>query len=252
MKTSGLVVLITGGGSGIGFETAKLFAARGNRVILTGRNKEKLEHAARQLENTVYFACDVNSEEQTTALAEFIKTKYGKLNVLMNNAGHAHLYQFGSGVEVYEKAKSEMETNYFSVIRLTEKLVPLMQKETEAAVINVSSIVAISPSLALSGYSASKAALHAYSLVLRLSLAQSSKIKVFEVMPPLVDTDFAKGIPSPDKISPAQVAEETLAAMENNTFEIHIASTKDFLGLFLNSPEKAFLAMNAAAVQQLN
>ena len=130
-----------------------------------------------------------------------------------------------------------MLTNYLSVIRLNEKLLPILKKQAEAAIVNVSSIVAFVPG-SLATYSASKAALHSYTQSLRIALENSS-IKVFELMPPLVDTQFSAPIGGNKGISPRLVAEDLLTAFANDNYEIRVGKTEDLYQLFLSSPAKA-------------
>jgi uncharacterized oxidoreductase len=246
MKTTQNTVLITGGSAGIGFEIAKLFSQKGNHVIITGRNKERLHKAAASLTNVTAIQCDVTSEADVDSLVSTLNKDFPNLNVLINNAGKAHLYTLEAGADAFTKAREEMLTNYLSVIRITEKLLPLLSKQEEAAVVNVSSIVVFAPGAALPGYAASKAALHSYSQTLRYTLGQSSAIKVFELMPPLVDTEFSQPIGGHNGIAPSVVANDLLTAMENNQYEIHVGQTENIYQLFLQSPEEAFQAMNAA------
>jgi uncharacterized oxidoreductase len=249
MKTSGNTILITGGGSGIGFETAKLFSQRGNTVIITGRDAKKLKDAVSKLDNTHYIVADVTNDKDLDVLVEQLSRNFPKLNVLMNNAGRAVIHKVSESADSVSIAREEMETNYFAVINLTSKLLPLLKKADEAAVINVSSIVAFAPGLSLPTYSASKAALHSYSQVLRLSLGADSNVKVFEVMPPLVDTEFAKDIPSDKKISPADVAVDIFKSVAANNYEVRVASTEQLYQNFLGRPDKAALALNGLSLQ---
>jgi uncharacterized oxidoreductase len=108
----------------------------------------------------------------------------------------------------------------------------------------VSSIVAITPAAGIATYSASKAALHSYTLSLRHKLGQTSDVKVFELMPPLVDTEFSAGIGGHNGIAPSVVAEALVEALEKDEYEIHVGQTKDIYQLYLSSPEQAFQAMN--------
>lgn len=243
MKTYENTVLITGGGSGIGFETAKLFSQRSNIVILVGRNEEKLKAATVKLNNAHYIVADVTKEEDVTRLVETVKAEFSGLNILMNNAGRVFLHNVSDSVNAPVFAREEMETNYFATVNLTNKLLPLLKKQPKAAIVNVSSIVALAPSLGLPTYSASKAALHSYTQALRLSLAHSD-VKVFEVLPPLVDTEFASGISSDKKISPQHVAEDLVYSIEMDSYEVHVASTKKLYDSFLSQADKAVFALN--------
>ncbi|MBT1705754.1 SDR family NAD(P)-dependent oxidoreductase [Chryseosolibacter indicus] len=171
MKTQKNTVLITGGGSGIGFETAKLFSQHGNTVILLGRNEEKLKAATAKLNNAHYIVADVTNEGDLTQLLETITAKFPNLNILMNNAGRAFLHNIGDSATASVFAREEMETNYFAAVNLTNKLLPLLKNQHNAAIINVSSIVALAPGLQLPTYSASKAPLHTNTQALRISLS---------------------------------------------------------------------------------
>jgi Short-chain dehydrogenase involved in D-alanine esterification of lipoteichoic acid and wall teichoic acid (D-alanine transfer protein) len=245
MKTSQNTILITGGSAGIGFQIATLLSEKNNHVIITGRNKEKLDGAASRLRNVTPIVSDVSNAADITQLTQRMYTEFPGLNMVVNNAGHALLYDISeAGANAFEKAGKEMFTNYLSVIRLNEKLLPLLEKQNEAAIVNVSSIVAFVPG-SLAGYSASKAALHSYTLSLRIALEQTSNIKVFELMPPLVNTEFSKPIGGSAGISPEVVAEEFLKALEKNQYEIHVGNTAHMYQLFLTSPPEALKAMNS-------
>ncbi|HEY0655342.1 MAG TPA: SDR family NAD(P)-dependent oxidoreductase, partial [Chryseosolibacter sp.] len=166
---------------------------------------------------------------------------------LINNAGAATLHNVGDSADALEIARREMETNYFGAVNLTTQLLPILKSAKEAAVINVTSILAFAPGISLPTYSASKAALHSYTQVLRLSLANTN-VKVFEVMP-LVDTEFAKDIASPNKIPAVQVAHELLTSMAIDNFEVRIAFTEQLYKNFLGRPDKAALALNGLPLQ---
>lgn len=244
MKTSKNTILITGGGSGIGFETAKLLSQLGNTIILTGRNEEKLKTAVRQLNKAHYITADVTKEEDVNALVREINKHFPDLNVLMNNAGRATLHDVSNSPDAASIAREEMETNYFAAVNLTNKLLPLLKSQSESAIINVSSIVAFAPGLSLPTYSASKAALHSYTQVLRLSLSREPQVKVFELMPPLVDTEFAKDIPSDKKISPQEVAVALVQSLAIDRYEVRVASAEILYNNFLSQSDKAVLALN--------
>jgi uncharacterized oxidoreductase len=128
---------------------------------------------------------------------------------------------------------------------LNELLLPLLKQQPAAAIFNVSSIVAITPAAGIATYSASKAALHSYTLSLRHKLAQTSGVKVFELLPPLVDTEFSAGIGGHNGIPPSEVAEALVEGLEKEEYEIHVGRTKDVYHLYLSSPAEAFQAMNA-------
>ena len=244
MKTTQNTILITGGSAGIGFEMARLFLNEGHRVLITGRNAARLREAAEKLPGVEIFQGDVSDEGDVKKLVTFVKNDFAGLNVVINNAGAAFLYDLGTDTGGFEKAGVEMTTNFLSVIRLNEYLLPILKAQPESAIVNVSSIVALVPGR-IPTYSASKAALHSYTQSLRFALKDTS-VKVFELMPPLVNTEFSKAIGGENGIAPQAVAEDLVNALKNNHYEIHVGRTADIYKLFLSSPAAAFEAMNPA------
>lgn len=245
MNTTTNTVLITGGSAGIGFAIAKLLTEKGNQVIITGRNKERLEKAAAQLKNVTAIVSDVSKENDVDELAATLQKDFPQLNMVINNAGRAFLYSLEEEkIGAYDKAAEEMNTNYIAVIRLTEKLLPLLKKQASAAIVNVTSVAAFVPTKVLATYSASKAALHSYSQALRGTLEKTSPVKVFELMPPLVDTEFSQGL-NGKGIPASQVAEEFYDALQKDEYEIHVGNTADVYKLFISAPADAFQVMNA-------
>lgn len=243
MNTSNNTILISGGSAGIGFELAKLLSEKGNTVIITGRNKERLLQAAASLKGVTPIVADVSKKDDVERLVQQVYTDFPQLNMVINNAGRALVYDLATeNIQAFEKAADEMLTNYLSVIRLNEKLLPLLKKQESAAIVNVSSVVAFVPG-SLATYSASKAALHSYTQSLRLAL-QDTPVAVFELMPPLVDTEFSAPIGGKNGISPQAVAEQFLQAWEQDQWEIRVGKTEDMYRLYLSSPEEALKVMN--------
>lgn len=246
MNISNKTVLITGGGSGIGLEIAKKLIVKGNRVIITGRNADKLEKAALGLDNISTFAGDITKEADVAKLAAYLKENHPALDVVINNAGQASLNKLGGDdSKSYDKASEEILTNYLAVIRLNDTLLPLLKQQTEAAIVNVTSVVAFAPNVGIATYSASKAALHSYTQSLRYVL-KSTPVKVFELFPPLVNTEFSAEIGGENGIPPAQVADEFVAGFEQDDYEVLVGFTAEFYRMFLASPQKAFVALNQA------
>jgi uncharacterized oxidoreductase len=246
MKTTNNTILITGGSAGIGFEIAKIFSEAGNQVIITGRDQERMDKAIAGLKNTTAFVGDVNNAEDVEELVAYLNKNFPQLNVVINNAGSANYYNMTEpGINAFAKASEEILTNYLSIIRLNEKLFPLLTKQSEAAIVNVSSIVAFAGRAStLPTYAASKAALHSYTNSLRIML-ENGPVKVFELMPPLVDTEFSAMIGGAQNgIPPKQVADDLLTAMQHDDFEIHVGKTADIHDNFFPLAAKAVLAMN--------
>ncbi|CAG5071372.1 hypothetical protein DYBT9623_03409 [Dyadobacter sp. CECT 9623] len=244
MKTTGNTILITGGSAGIGFEIAKAFSELNNQVIITGRDKDRLANAAAKLENVTGIVSDVTNPADVEQLVSRLQTEFPQLNVVINNAGKAAYYDLDEGKDPAQIAEDEMLTNYLSVIGLNDALLPQLKKAGEAAIVNVSSIAALVPNHIIPTYGASKAALHSYTQSLRISLAKSSSVQVFELIPPLVNTDFSQEIGGANGIPPKVVADELVNAFETNTLEVRVGQTAQLFELFLSSPAEALRAMN--------
>jgi len=247
MNTTNNTVLITGGSAGIGFELAALFAEKGNKVIITGRDELRLKTAVSKLKNTTGIVSDITDPAQVDELVSRVNKDFPDLNIVVNNAGKAYYYNLGDEIDIAEKAAEEMQTNYLAPIRLTEKLLPLLKQQKESAIVNVTSIVALAPGRRLATYAASKAALHAYTRTLRITLEKTAaNVKVFELMPPLVNTEFSRAIGGENGIPPRQVAEDLLKALTESNYEIHVGNTAYVYQLSLSSPAEALQLMNAA------
>lgn len=226
MKTQGNTVFISGGSAGIGLAIAKQFSANGNKVIINGRNQDRLNAALPQLENAVAIQGDLSNEADRLRIAETLKTQHPDLNMIVNNAGAAYVYVLNPGENAHQKAMDEMNTNYFAILHFTELLLPHLLEQENAAVINVSSIAVFTASKILPTYAASKAALHSYTRALRETYEESGKLHVYEVYPPLVNTEFSQAVGGANGIPPSEVAEELFGALAENRFDVPVGQTK--------------------------
>jgi len=245
MNTTNNTILITGGTAGIGLEAAKLFSAAGNNVIITGRDKQRLDKALALLPGVTGIVSDVSKKADIETLVTTIKKDFPQLNIVVNNAGRAVVYDITGGDNAFENAEDEMLTNYLSIIRLNEKLLPVLSAQPAAAIVNVSSVVAFVPG-SLATYSASKAALHSYTQSLRISLQRKGNVKVFELMPPLVNTEFSAPIGGANGVSPTVVAQDLLNGIANDEYEIRTGKTQFIYDLYRQSPEEALKVMQPA------
>jgi len=243
MKINDNILLISGGSAGIGLEMARILSTKDNQVIITGRDRKRLDKALVGLKDATGIVSDVSKKQDVEALVATLKRDFPRLNVVINSAGRAVVYDIGNSTDAFTKAEDEMLTNYLSVIRLNEKLLPLLKRQPEAAIVNVSSVVAIIPG-ALATYSASKAAVHSYTQSLRIALSRSSTVKVFELMPPLVDTEFSASVGGSNGISPSKVAADLCDALGKANYEIRVGKTQYIYDLYLKSPAEALKATN--------
>ncbi|HET6252597.1 MAG TPA: SDR family NAD(P)-dependent oxidoreductase [Puia sp.] len=244
MKTTNNTILITGGSAGIGFAIAERFHSN-NKVIIVGRNEQRLKAASSRLTNVTAIAADVSDPADVERLAGILRRDHPDLNILINNAGKAFAFDLtAEDAGGFEKAEQEMLTNYLSVVRLNELLLPLLRVQPQAAIVNVSSIVAFVPGVRIATYSATKAALHSYTQSLRHLLSGSSVVRVFDLMPPLVNTEFSAGIGGHKGIAPSVVADALATALEKDDYEIRVGDTEKVYQLSRSNPEEAFQAMN--------
>ena len=228
MKTTGNTVFISGGSAGIGLAIAKKLSAAGNRIIINGRNEERLQNALKELDNAIAIQGDLSVEADRVRIATQLKELYPDVNIIVNNAGAAFSYLLNETENAHEKAAVEMNTNYFSVIHFTELLLPHLAQKTEAAVVNISSISVFGSHKLLPTYGATKAALHSYTVALRYTLEEEKNVQIYEVYPPLVDTQFSAEIGGANGIPPSEVADELFIALENNQFDVPVGDTKNY------------------------
>jgi uncharacterized oxidoreductase len=228
MKTIGNTVFISGGSAGIGLAIAKKLSGAGNKIIINGRNEERLQNALKQLDNTVAIQGDLSIEADRIRIAKELKENYPEVNVIINNAGAAFSYLLNETLNAHEKAAIEMNTNYFSVIHFTELLLPHLIQKTEAAVVNVSSIAVFGSHKLLPTYGATKAALHSYTVALRDTYEAEKNLQIYEVYPPLVNTEFSAEIGGANGIPPEEVADELFLALGKNQFDVPVGDSKQF------------------------
>ena len=189
MKIAGSNVLVTGGASGIGLALARRFHAGGATVALCGRREDRLREVATDLPGLVTRACDLALADERRALAEWVVRELPGLNVLVNNAGIQRYPRLAAGEGDWAATGEEIAINLSAPIHLTMLLAPHLQQQSDPAIINVTSGLAFAPLARAPVYSATKAALHSFTLSLRHQLA-ATPIAVVELAPPAVNTDL--------------------------------------------------------------
>ena len=196
MKTTGNTILITGGGSGIGRGLAEAFHALGNHVIIAGRRKQALDDVTAANPGMTSLTLDIEDPANIRSFAVQLATKYPALNVLINNAGIMRPEKLQAQQDDLADAESTVATNLLGPIRLIAALLPALQKQSHAVIMNVSSGLAFVPMSPTPTYCATKAAIHSYTQSLRHQL-QGSTIEVLELIPPYVATDLMGGAADP-------------------------------------------------------
>ncbi|SFB51702.1 uncharacterized oxidoreductase [Cohnella sp. OV330] len=191
MKLSGNTILITGGSAGIGLAFAERFMKAGNRVIVCGRREQTLQQAKEKYPDLITRACDLAAESERTSLFEWVAANHPEVNVLVNNAGIQQRFSVlkADAKNDWAALSQEIATNIEAPFHLSMLFAPFFAAKEAAAIINVTSGLAFTPFAIAPIYSASKAALHSFTMSLRLQLSDTS-VEVIEVAPPAVNTDL--------------------------------------------------------------
>ena len=227
MKTQGNTILITGATRGIGLALMKKFYSLNNEIIAVGRDQNSLIQLQKDFPKISVIQCDLSNSKSIKNLTSQIAEKHPSLNTLINNAGiQVNFYEepFGTNQELWSDVEREIKVNLTSPIQLCFELIPILLKNKNASIVNVTSGLAFAPKKSAPVYCGTKSGIHIFSKALRYQY-EDSGLKVFEIIPPLVDTDMTKGR-GKGKITPGQLADEFLIAFKNNTFEVNIGKVK--------------------------
>ena len=182
-------VLITGGGSGIGFEFARVLVARGNRVMICGRDVGRLARAVDAIPGLLAVQADVATADGRARLLDDALRLLPDLDVLVNNAGIQRRQRFGADTAPWADRAQEIAINFEAPVHLCALFLPHLRQRPGAAIVNVSSGLAFLPVTFAPVYAATKAALHSFSQALRAEL-RGTAVVVVEIVPPMVNTDL--------------------------------------------------------------
>ena len=249
MKTKANAVLITGGATGIGFALAEAFIRAGNNVLICGRRIAKLGEAKRKLPQIQARQCDLSKKEDRESFCDWVKQNYQDLNILVNNAGIQRAINIKEGTAELFSGEDEVQINFAAPIHLSAYFAPMLMKKKEAAIINVSSGLGFVPMAVMPVYCATKAGIHMFSVSLRYQLKDTS-VKVFEVVPPAVDTELGKSTTGESEqeyrgIPANEVANAVLEALKKNEYEVVIGEAKGLVQGARTDFEKAFQRLNS-------
>lgn len=228
MKNTGNTILITGGSSGFGREYARAWHDAGNTVIVAARSEDELEETAEGRENLHAMPLDVADASAVDRFAKEVVERFPDLNVVMNNAGIMP-YEDITGARDLSDAEKVIAINVLGPIRLTDALIDHLKAQDDAVLINVTSGLAYVPMPKAATYSATKAAIHSYTLSLRKLL--EGQVEVIELVPPGVQTELTPGQSTREGYMPLdEFIEETLALFAQNPTpdEILVERVKGF------------------------
>jgi short-subunit dehydrogenase len=198
------VVIITGASSGIGRATALAFAREGTTTVLASRSREKLEEVAEEIHRfnprVRVLPTDVSSQEQVEAMVHAVATEFGKIDVLVNNAGSAAVGAV-DGDRFVEDARHLLDVDFFGKVFCTRAVLPIMRRQGHGAIVNLSSVVGRKAFPRFAAYSAAMHAIAAFSDALRQEL-RGTGISVSTIHPALTQTAFFEGVDPADIPAP--------------------------------------------------
>ena len=216
MNLSGNTILITGGGTGIGRGLAEAFHQQGNQVVIAGRRQSVLDDTTRANPGMRALPLDIENPDDLQRFVAEVKAEFPALNVLINNAGIMRAEDLKAGTESLAIAEQTIAINLLGTLRLTAALLPQLLAQPEAAVMTVSSGLAMVPIAGVPTYNATKAAIHSWTQSLRYQLRDTS-VEVLEICPPYVQTELftpggatdSRAMPLPEYIA------ETMEQIKN-------------------------------------
>ena len=247
MKQSGNTVLITGGGTGIGLALAEILLLEGNEVIICGRTKANLDDAQKRFPKLNTFVADLSKKEGWEAVKTEVSRRFPKLNVLVNNAGICSITNI-MHPDYIATLESELATNLIAPVALIQQLMPILEKQHDATIVNVTSGYVFIPSVQSSAYSVSKIGLRTITQSLRFQLDQKM-IRVVEVIPPAVDTQMNKG-KDVSLMATELFAKRVFKGLINDEQEIIVGVSKIAKLLSRIAPKLGFKKMNADEKRQ--
>jgi uncharacterized oxidoreductase len=247
MKRSGNTILITGGGTGIGLALGELLSKEGNEVIICGRTMKTLDDAQKHFPKLNTIVADVSTPAGRESLKMEVASRFPKLNVLVNNAG---IYSITDVMDskYMETLEAQLAINLVAPLALIQQLMPVLEKQADPIIVNVTSGYVYIPSAQASAYSASKAGLRVITQSLRFQ-TRDSKIRVVEVIPPAVDTQMNKG-KRISLISTELFAQKVFQGLLNGDDEIVVGVSNLAKWLSRLAPKFSFKKMNTDEAKQ--
>ncbi|MDK4725473.1 SDR family oxidoreductase [Rhizobium phaseoli] len=224
MQLENNTIFITGGTSGIGRALAESFHRLGNKVIIAGRRKALLDEVTAANPGMEGVELDIADPADIERVAARLIRNYPALNVLVNNAGIMPFDDAGGKIDDAQSRRI-IDTNLLGPIRLTSALIDHLKAQPKATIIHNTSVLAYLPLATTAVYSATKAALHSYTLSQRFQL-RGTNVSVQEIAPPWVDTDLIKKSGDPRAMPLDSFIEKTMKGLGTEAEEIYVEEIK--------------------------
>jgi uncharacterized oxidoreductase len=244
MELSSHTVLITGGASGIGLALAERFLRSGSDVVVCGRREHTMLEAQAKHPKLSIRVCDVSRERDRAALFNWTVAEFPRLNVLVNNAGIQNRTRLAAATD-WEHIRQEIAINLDAPVHLSALFIPHLLAQQHPAIINVTSGLAFVPLAAAPIYSATKAALHSFTLSLRHQLSDTP-VQVIEIVPPAMNTDLGGSGLHTFGVPVDEFADAAVAGLRKGELEISYAfsaqasrASRDELGAMFSRMNQA-------------
>jgi uncharacterized oxidoreductase len=218
LKLTGNTIFITGGGSGIGRGLAEALHRLGNKVIISGRRRDRLDALVAANPGLEAIELDITDPASIERAAGWLLADHPDLNVLINNAG---IMEFDGAEGPLDDARTvaTIATNLTGPIRMTSALIEHLKTRNDAVVAYVSSVLGFTPLAQTAVYSATKAALHSYALSQRFVLRDTG-VRVLEIAPPWVRTELLNSQDAEAAMPLDDFIAETLAVLATDADEV--------------------------------
>ena len=218
MELKNKIILVTGGSLGIGLETAKMLKERGAKVIITGRNKERLDKAAQE-NGLIPVVSDVSKEDNVISLFDFIKKEFGRLDALVNNAGYGY-FESVDNITV-SKFEDVLQTNVIGAAMAAREAAKIFKEQNSGAIVNIASTAATRGFAGGTPYVATKFALRGMTECWRAEL-RPHNVRVILINPSEVQTEFVVNSGrdrrefNPTKLVGEDIAHAVVSSLEMN------------------------------------